>query len=190
MRYCPICSKELQDDMQFCPSCGTSVQITDEDPMPNRATYVGEPIPKKKHKGIVVIIILLILIAGAWFLYSNASSVNTYNQFVDLYNTIADGARKAETANILITDVWKNSIFQTSDEETDKYTKANGGSGQFYDDFNDALSSLYEDQDFVDDLNEIYTLQTKAETLIKDLTKHPKALRKNTQILKIVIICL
>jgi len=47
MRYCPICSKELQDDMQFCPSCGTSVQITDEDPMPNRATYVGEPIPKK-----------------------------------------------------------------------------------------------------------------------------------------------
>lgn len=48
--------------------------------------------------------------------------------------------------------------------ETDKYTKANGGSGQFYDDFNDALSSLYEDQDFVDDLNEIYTLQTKAET--------------------------
>lgn len=52
MRYCPICSKELQDDMQFCPSCGTSVQITDEDPMPNRATYVGEPIPKKKHKGI------------------------------------------------------------------------------------------------------------------------------------------
>ena len=120
MRYCPICSKELQDDMQFCPSCGTSVQITDEDPMPNRATYVGEPIPKKKHKGIVVIIILLILIAGAWFLYSNASSVNTYNQFVDLYNTIADGARKAETANILITDVWKNSIFQTSDEETDK----------------------------------------------------------------------
>ena len=175
MRYCPICSKELQDDMQFCPSCGTSVQITDEDPMPNRATYVGEPIPKKKHKGIVVLIILLILIAGAWFLYSNASSVNTYNQFVDLYNTIADGARKAETANILITDVWKNSIFQTSDEETDKYTKANGGSGQFYDDFNDALSSLYEDQDFVDDLNEIYTLQTKAETLIKDLTKHPKA---------------
>lgn len=159
MRYCPICSKELQDDMQFCPSCGTSVQITDEDPMPNRATYVGEPIPKKKHKGIVVIIILLILIAGAWFLYSNASSVNTYNQFVDLYNTIADGARKAETANILITDVWKNSIFQTSDEETDKYTKANGGSGQFYDDFNDALSSLYEDQDFVDDLNDRkYTL--------------------------------
>ena len=88
---------------------------------------------------------------------------------------MAEGAGKAETANILITDVWRNSIFQTADAETDKYTKANGGSGQFYDDFNDALASLYADQDFIEDLAEIYSLQSEAETMIKGLAKHPKS---------------
>ena len=175
MRYCSNCGKELQDDMQFCPSCGTPVQMTAEEPRMNEAVFIEDTVPKKKHKGIVAIIIVLVLLAGAAFLYSNVASVNTYNKFAELYNTMAEGAGKAETANILITDVWRNSIFQTADAKTDKYTKANAGGGQFYDDFNDALASLFDDQGFIDDLAEIYSLQSEAETLIKDLAKHPKS---------------
>ena len=175
MKYCSTCGKELQDDMQFCPSCGTPVQMSADEPKLDETFFAEEPTPKKKHKGIVAIIIVLVILAGAAFLYSNVATVNTYNKFAELYNTMAEGAGKAETANILITDVWRNSIFQTADAETDKYTKANGGNGQFYDDFNDALASLYADEGFIEDLAEIYSLQSDAETLIKDLAKHPKS---------------
>lgn len=175
MRYCSNCGKELQDDMQFCPGCGTPVQTTAKEPMADETVFANEKPPKKKHKVIIAAIIVIALLAGAGFLYSNAATANTYNQFVDLYNTMAEGAVKAETANILILDVWKNSIWKIADDETDKFTKENEGSGQFYEDFNDALASLYSDQDFIDNLAEIFSLQTEAETLIKDLAKHPKA---------------
>lgn len=175
MRCCSNCGKELQEDMQFCPSCGIPVQTIAEQPTEDETVVVEEKAPKKKRKGIAAIIIVLALLAGAGFLYSNAAKVNTYNQFANLYNTMAEGASKAETANILILDVWKNSIWKIDDAETDKFTKESGGSGQFYEDFNDALASLYGDQDFIDDLADIYSLQNEAETLIKDLAKHPKA---------------
>ena len=174
MKRCSNCGKELQEDMQFCSNCGTPVSDTAESPVVNETVAV-EKTPKKKHKGIVAIIIVLVLFIGATFLYTNAAKSNTYNQFVDLYNTMAEGAGKAETANILIIDVWKNCIWNTEDLETDKFTKENGGSGQFYEDFNDALANLYADQDFIDDLADIYSLQSKAEALIKDLSKHPKS---------------
>ena len=32
MKYCSTCGKELQDDMQFCPSCGTPVQMSADEP--------------------------------------------------------------------------------------------------------------------------------------------------------------
>ena len=175
MRYCRNCGKELQDDMQFCPSCGASMQATARAPMASEPVYAEEKPAKKSHKGIIAIIIILAILAGAGFLYSNAAKVKAYNQFAELYNTMAEGAIKAETANLLIIDVWKNSIWKIADDKTDKYTKANGGSGQFYDDFNDALKSLYEDKSFIDDLTEIYSLQAKAETLIKNLAKHPRS---------------
>lgn len=90
---------------------------------------MAEKAPKKKHKGIIAVILVLILLVGAGFLYSNVTTANTYNRFIGLHNTMAEGAVKAETANILILDVWKNSIWKTADEETDKYTKKNGGGG-------------------------------------------------------------
>ena len=175
MRYCPNCGKELQDDMQFCPGCGASRQATAGTPMESEPAYAEEKPVKKSHKGIIAIIIILAILAGSGILYSNTVKVKAYNQFTELYNTMAEGARKAETANILIIDVWENSIRKTADDKTDKYTKANDGSGQFYDDFNDALNSLYEDKSFIDDLTEIYSLQAKAETLIKNLAKHPRS---------------
>ncbi len=177
MKYCYNCCKELLDDMQFCPSCGAPVQTAVDNSRMDKAVYAGEAVPKKKHKGMIALIIVLALVAllvAAWFLYANMAKVNTYNQFAELYNKMAEGAAKAETANILIMDVWQNSIFNTDDVRTDKYTKTDNGSGQFYEDFNDALISLYDDPAFTDDLAEIYKLQTEAETLIKDLAKHPK----------------
>ena len=49
MRYCSNCGKELQDDMQFCPSCGTPVQMTAEEPRMNEAVFIEDTVPKKKQ---------------------------------------------------------------------------------------------------------------------------------------------
>ena len=172
MKYCPNCGKELQDDMQFCPSCGTQTPITDE-------TIIAEEKPsKKKRKGIRIFFLLtavILILFGTWFFYSDSVRVNTYNQFVNLYNTMSNCSVKAEQANVLTINVWKNSIFKTVDEQTDKYTKKSDGSGMFYDDFNDALSSLYADQSFADNLTEISDLQINAGVMLRDLAKHPKA---------------
>ncbi|MBR6475498.1 MAG: hypothetical protein IKS98_08610 [Lachnospiraceae bacterium] len=132
----------------------------------------------KHQKRIVVVTIILatlvIFIAGG-FLFFNVRRIKTYNQFVELYNTMSEGTIKAESADILICNVWRNNIWEKADTQTDKYTRKNGGSGKFYDDFNDALNNLFEDETFIDDLVEIYSLKTKAETLIKTLAKHPRA---------------
>ena len=86
IRYCSNCGKELQDDMQFCPSCGASVQATVRTPMVPEPAFTDERPTKKSHQGIVEVIILLAILAGAGFLYSNAAKVKTYNQLTELYN--------------------------------------------------------------------------------------------------------
>lgn len=170
MYYCSKCGSELQDDMQFCPRCGSPIHMEESE----IASAQGKT-PKRKRKVIISAIIIIALFAVAWLVYSENAKIDTYNKFAELYNAMCEGASKAETANILIIDVWRNSIFKTDDEETDKYTKENDGDGEFYDDFNDALLNLYSDQSFMDDLEEIYTLQAEAESLIKDLAKHPRS---------------
>ena len=62
MKYCTNCGKGLQDDMQFCPSCGTPVQMSLNNSVPEETTKIEEP-PKKKSKILPVIIILAIIVA-------------------------------------------------------------------------------------------------------------------------------
>lgn len=170
MYYCSKCGSELQNDMQFCPRCGSPIHTEESEIVSAQGKT-----HKKKRKGIISVIIIIALIAGAWLLYSENAKIDTYNKFVYLYNIMTDGAEKAETANVLIVDVWRNNIYKTRDDKTDKFTRENDGNGGFYSDFNDALSSLYSDQSFKDDLEEIYTLQAEAGSLIKDLAKHPRS---------------
>ncbi|MCQ2548159.1 MAG: zinc ribbon domain-containing protein [Clostridia bacterium] len=179
MKYCTKCGRELQDDMQFCPGCGSAVETSVNEhekaaPEEEKTVPVAEePKPKKNKKGIIAIIIAIVVIVGG-VIYINSEN-NTYNDFLDLYTTMIDGGGKTEAANKLIIDVWRNSISKTSDPKTDKFTRTNNGSGQFYTDFNDALGNLYDDKDFKADLDEILSLQTKAKQLMKGLVDHPKS---------------
>lgn len=166
---CKECGAEIPAGAGFCPNCGCPVEKTEE------VQPIAEP-PKKKKKGVGVIIAIILIIALAacgYLWYSHDQEVKTYNQFAELYNTMFDGAVKAETATGLIHDVWSNCIFDTKDSVTDKYTRKNKGSGAFYDDFNDALGCLFDDKDFAADLQEISDKKYEAESIIKGLAKHP-----------------
>ena len=95
--------------------------------------------------------------------------------------TMLDGAAKAENAGNLIKSVWYNAIYEERDTETDKYTMKNG---KFVDDFNDALSNLFADENFVNSISEIELNQSKVTGLIKKLKNPPKKYEEAYAVLK------
>lgn len=96
--------------------------------------------------------------------------------------TMLDGATKAEDAGNLIKSVWYNAIFEERNSETDKYTMKNG---KFVDDFNDALSELFADENFSNSISEIVTNQSEAANLVKQLKEPPKKYEEAYSVLKI-----
>ena len=128
---------------------------------------------KSSVKKIVLVIILIIIGGVISVLYFVNEKTTTYNKFCELYNTIIQGSAEAETTNNLICNVWHNAILNIDDEKTDKYTKDENG--KFYENFNDALDSLYRDQAFISKIENIYNQQSYAKNLIQDLLKHSKS---------------
>lgn len=102
-------------------------------------------------------------------------SVDVVKQYKEDYkstfNAMIDGAVEAEEFGHFYHDVWYNSIYKEDDEKTDKYTKDD--SGEFYDDFNDALSQVYADYDQYQKLKSIEDNQSKVQGLMKKLINPP-----------------
>ena len=95
--------------------------------------------------------------------------------------TMLDGAAKAVNAGNLIKSVWYNAIYEERDAETDKYTMKNG---EFVDDFNDALSNLFSDENFVNSISEIELNQSEVTDLMKKLKNPPKKYEEAYAVLK------
>ena len=71
----------------------------------------------------------------------------------------------------LIIKVWHNAIFNTADEETDKFTKKNG---VFVTDFNDALNSLFSDEEFSKNLLSLSDNQKQIKDDMKKMLNPPE----------------
>ena len=76
----------------------------------------------------------------------------------------------AEECGHLIRDVWYNTIFKINDEDTNKYTKNNG---QFNDDFNDSLTTLFTDSNFKSKIDKIRQNQDEIANLLVKLKNPP-----------------
>ena len=163
--YCTNCGCPLGEADQFCPNCGS----------PRTPNSSKQP-SKHRRKAKIVVPILLVLALGIGIgLYWHITKVNTEKYFSALFDAMRLGGLETETAGNLVHDVWFNCIWETQDSETDKYTRSHNGSGAFYEDFNDALDCLYDDDDFLDDLDKIRLYKSSAELLMKELSKHPKS---------------
>lgn len=98
-------------------------------------------------------------------------SAETYQSlYNDLVYAMLDDAVAAENIGNLTVSVWHNAIWNTSDSETDKFTKVNG---KFVDDFNDALSNLFRDKDFRADIDDLYSRQNAIKTSMKKMLNPP-----------------
>ncbi len=92
--FCSNCGKQLEDNVAFCPECGTKVAISvapvvEEPATPVETKAPETPVttapvapmptpqePKKKNKGPIIVIIILLLLVIAlgiaiWFLYND-----------------------------------------------------------------------------------------------------------------------
>lgn len=170
---CEDCGTEYEADLSACPKCGCPKPIADEKK------------PKKKHKGIIVTVILVALATvGILFGYSIIQKTDEaayYTNMETVSYTMLNGAADAETAGNLIKRVWYNAIYEERDTETDKYTMENG---KFVDDFNDALTNLFSDNDFVKKISEIEMNQSEVTELMKKLKNPPKKYEEAYSVLK------
>lgn len=165
---CPKCEETISEKATVCPRCNSAVKQK-----------------KKKHKGTIISIIvfaLIVISALGIGISQKAKELKYYSNMEKVSFIMIDGAAKAENAGNLIKSVWYNAIFEERNSETDKYTMKNG---KFVDDFNDALSELFADENFSNSISEIVTNQSDVANLMKQLKEPPKKYEEAYSVLKV-----
>lgn len=170
---CDDCGTEYEE-LSSCPVCGCPAPIINT-----------EQKPKRKRKVIIVTVILFVVLIIIGFLKvisaKQAEAEQYYNNMRVVTYTMLEGAADAENAGNLIRSVWYNTIYEKSDSNTDKYTMQNG---TFVDDFNDALSNLFSDSTFIENISKIEDNQSQVTALMKELRNPPKEYEEAYSVLK------
>lgn len=159
--HCPECGKEISSASLNCIHCGCSLKLYSKN---------------KMKKRFVCVFVLFLFVFSLFFVYQKIHEKNLTEIYIENLREVSyimlDGAAEAEHCGNLIIQVWNNSIYKKSDEKTDKYTK--NENGIFYEDFNDALNSLFDNSKFLDDLDKIQENQSEVLIMMKDLQNVPK----------------
>lgn len=182
IKKCVECGAELEEDAVVCKECGCPVDYVDKKQSDTQNVQltgikIKGFLQNSKKKIIIAASVLGVLVVGTLGFQiiqkQNATKVSEdYGQNLELVSTMMlDGASEAETAGNLIKSVWYNSIFEEYDSETDKYTMPDG---YFLSDFNDALSNLFEDSDFNDNMSSIETNQNSVASMMKSMQNPPE----------------
>lgn len=181
--FCEECGTEIKNNDSVCSKCGCPIseQIENSEPQKVEVTKVklGNGISKKK---IIIGIILILAIVGVIFgaIYINKlnlakKSRKLSEQYKEDLSTITykmlNGAAQAENCGNLIHKVWSNTIWKDEDPETDKYTKKNG---VFNDSFNDSLSILFNDPDFIKKTDDLEQNKDEVNKLIQKMKNPPQ----------------
>lgn len=196
LRQCGSCGAELNDEMERCPDCGQPVsqETTEQTAVgtrPEQEVEVSEPVQEeaqnkgdkdgKKKKiavlaGVAVAVVAVIVAIIVGISQSNAAKrAEAYGDNLEQASyKMLSGCADAEGAGNLIKQVWYDSIHEEFNAETYKYTKESNGTGQFYDDFNDALRALFRDSTFQSKISKIRDNQEEVNGLMKELRDPPE----------------
>lgn len=183
-RYCPNCGSFVAEGAKYCAECGARIS----------SSYMDDPVrshkKRKKGKGKrVLLIILCILLILVGILYYLGSKYVYSENFKQCIYDVMQSAVDVENAGNTIRKVWANSIYQTSDPETDKYTRADGGSGEFYPEFDTALDTLFSDSAFILSLHNIAAQRDNIAALMKQLSNPPSSFAADYNDLKKMYVC-
>ena len=101
-----------------------------------------------------------------------------------VYVTMSDGAGTADDVCAQTFNVWNHSIWRTEDADTDMFTRQDGGTGAFYDDFNTALGNLYRDPDYQRLLGDVSEAQAEVLRLMRLLKDPPEEFKDEYRLVK------
>lgn len=190
---CKECGKYISNTEKECPYCGCPVEFLDDTKKPDAQKVELTKVSVKFHLNkkllfsvigtVVVIAVVLICLKindnivkqkreqesiEEASRVSEEYRINARNIMYDMISVAAD----AESCGSLVGKVWNNSIWSTSDTETDQYTK--NSYGQFYDDFNDVLVDLYTTKSFETKIDKLSKKQSEITTDMKLLANPPE----------------
>ncbi|MBN2892499.1 MAG: zinc ribbon domain-containing protein [Bacteroidales bacterium] len=179
---CPECNKEISDKVKSCPHCGypLSDNIDSDKQVPINVNLTSINLGKTKNKDlkkIGSIIIVLLIISALIFSYVTYRKFEFKKAYTANLNkvttTMLSGASIAEELTSLTARVWRNTIFEDYDDETDKYTRRTSGYG-FNSDFNTSIFNLYADSKIITKLTNIKENQAIVATVMKELKEPTK----------------
>ena len=194
---CPNCNKEISDKAKVCVGCGH--QILDDantekrtvtcpecgeiaDSLTDICSNCGYPLNsleiksegKQKSKRIFkkkwfwVSAICFVLLTSIVLFASNNARTENYN--IEICTAVDEiMAVSADTENVgnQICSVWNNAIWDKSNENTAKYTSTAK-------DFNEALSNLFADEEFINKITAIRNKQSEIDTYLGKLKNPPE----------------
>lgn len=182
-KVCPECGEELRKNAKECPKCGCPVEAEEKTVKTQQVEVTSINIKPKisKKKLIIIIAAVVAVIIGGIIVKTvsdkraESAAIEASEKYKTDLNTISlkmlNGAAKAEGCGNKIKSVWSNTIWNDDDPETDKYTKVNG---KFNDDFNDSLSALFIDPDFIKITDSVESTQKEVTRMMKDMKNPPE----------------
>lgn len=193
---CPECGREISDNAEVCPNCGYPVKMVCEKEEDDQLKEIELPKTTRKTnliKKICIIVSVVIIVGLSIGLLINreiqlsnnkklieqqekeVQEIKAYNRCIkyltSVYSNSLAGAEEVETVCNLVQSVWYNSIYEISSDETEKYILGT-------DDFNDALSNVYADEDINKKLSSISDYQDKLDDDFNNLQSIPVELEK------------
>jgi hypothetical protein len=187
---CPECQKEISDKVVNCPHCGypfereTNTNLNNNGKKNNAAKK-----PSKVKKVVIgsivtiVSIIVIITVIGIIIYSQNEKKNNYFINLSQIHSKILSGGVIAEQLTSITRQVWNNSIHKRSDIDTNKYTiqnniyspnRLNYNSSDFLSDFNEALSNLSKDEDYISKKNDLRKIQDESTALMRDMKNYPQ----------------
>ena len=182
--YCQECGKLLPIGAEVCPSCGCPVEEIKNEETGSNQTYTTD----SSKKTIVTAVIIIAIVVGliiAFVMFGSArtklATIKYKSNLTEISGMILDSAKEIESAGNTTLSVWHNAIFETSDPETDKYTRPDG---RFVDDFNTALDNLYSDSSYNQIIEDIQNDKAEILAKMKEMNNPPKGCEEEYKALK------
>lgn len=156
--YCPECNAEVNGLMENCSNCGY--------PLNNNEQIKSKKCFKKKW--ILILAVCLIFVIS--IIVTIFSSVRTENYYIEICSAVDEiMAISADVENVgnQICNVWNNAIWDKNNQDTAKYT-SNAK------DFNEALSNLFADEEFIEKITNIRNKQAEIDVYLGKLKNPPR----------------
>ena len=163
MINCPECDVITDTLTDTCPNCGyplSTIQTKIEETQKDKKVF-----KKKWFWGLTICLVLLIFVIS---FVSNILKTENYNiEICTAVDAIMSVYADAETIGNQICSVRNNAIYDKHNESTAKYTSTAK-------DFNEALSNLFADEEFVKKTNSIRNKQSEIDAYFGYLKNPPE----------------